>query len=99
MRAQRATLDTTLNNYRLPIVDLLEDLGTEPSALDAKGLREFLLQRDSPSAEGLTSGVYKQLRRSDRTADGQPNTECRGRRLPKRQGTLATALATHADTR
>jgi integrase/recombinase XerD len=45
MRAQRGTLDTTLNNYRLPIMDLLEDLGTEPSAFDAKGLREFLLQR------------------------------------------------------
>jgi hypothetical protein len=30
MRTQRGTLDTTLNKYRLPIIDLLDDLGTEP---------------------------------------------------------------------
>ena len=51
------------------------------------------------AAEGLTAGIYKQLRRSDRTADGQPGSECSCRRLPKRQGMLATALATHEDTR
>src|ERR1700747_843342 len=45
MRTQRGTLDTTLNNYRLPIIDLLGDLGTEPSTFDAIGLREFLLRR------------------------------------------------------
>src|SRR5260370_7526799 len=53
---------------------------------------------DSPSTERLTLGVYKQLRRSDRTADGQPSAECCGRRLPKRQHTLATALTMHAGT-
>src|SRR5271157_5396952 len=47
MRAQRGTLDITLNKYRLPIIDLLNDLGTEPSAFDAIGLREFLLRRVS----------------------------------------------------
>jgi hypothetical protein len=47
MRTQRGTMDTTLNKYRLPIIDLLDDLGTEPSAFDAIGLREFLLRRVS----------------------------------------------------
>ena len=30
--------------------------------------------RDSPPAEGFTASVHKELRRSDRTADGQPST-------------------------
>jgi integrase/recombinase XerD len=47
MRTQRGTLDSTLNGYRLSIIDLLDDLGTEPSAFDAIGLREFLLRRVS----------------------------------------------------
>jgi hypothetical protein len=38
----RGTLDITLNGYRQPILDLLDDLGTEPSTFDAIGLREFL---------------------------------------------------------
>lgn len=50
MRAQRGTLDSTLNNYRLPIIDLLQSLGTEPNAFDAKGLREFLLRRVGSSS-------------------------------------------------
>jgi hypothetical protein len=45
MRTQRGKMDTTLNKYRLPIIDLLDDLGTEPSAFDAIGLWEFLLRR------------------------------------------------------
>src|SRR5215472_8247239 len=55
--------------------------------------------RDSPSAEGLTASVHKELRRSDRSTDGQPSAECRSRCFPKRQCALAAALATHADTR
>jgi integrase/recombinase XerD len=47
MRTQRGTLDITLNGYRQPILDLLDDLGTEPSTFDAIGLREFLLRRVS----------------------------------------------------
>jgi hypothetical protein len=52
-----------------------------------------------PSTEGLTSGVHKKLGRCDRPANDEPSTECRSRRLPKRQRAFATALATHADTR
>jgi integrase/recombinase XerD len=40
MRTQRGTMDTTLNTYRLPIIDLLNDLGTDPSTFDAHGLRK-----------------------------------------------------------
>src|ERR1700719_1913201 len=45
MRTQRGTLDTTLNNYRLPIIDLLDELGTQPSAFNTNRLLEFLLRR------------------------------------------------------
>src|SRR5216683_6223042 len=55
--------------------------------------------RDSPSAEGFTASVHKELRRSDRSANGQPGAECHSRCLPKRQRAFATALATHADAR
>jgi hypothetical protein len=54
---------------------------------------------DSPSAEGLTAGVYKELRRFDRAANSQPGAECCSRCLPKRQRALAAALATDANTR
>ena len=47
MRTQRGTLDSTLNEYRRPILDLLDDLGSEPSTFEAIGLREFLLRRVS----------------------------------------------------
>src|SRR5215471_14180972 len=49
--------------------------------------------RDSPSAEGFTASVHKELRRSDRSTDGQPSAECRSRCFPKRQCALAAALA------
>ena len=55
MRTQRGTLDSTLNRYRLPIIELLDDLGTEPSAFDAIGLREFLLRRVSCFGAGRPS--------------------------------------------
>ena len=51
MRTHRGTLDITLNGYRQPILDLLDDLGTEPGTFDAIGLREFLLRR--VSCQGL----------------------------------------------
>src|SRR5208282_5989709 len=57
MRTQRGTLDNTLNEYRRPILDLLDDLGTEPSAFDAIGLRKFLLRRVSC----FSSGKWKNL--------------------------------------
>ena len=57
MRTQRGTLDNTLNEYRRPILDLLDDLGTEPIAFNAIGLRKFLLRRVSC----FSSGKWKNL--------------------------------------
>jgi site-specific recombinase XerD len=66
MRAQRGTLDTTLNTYRLPIIELLNDLGTEPSIFDADGLRKFLLRRvnclSQTSSKNLVTAVRMFLR-------------------------------------
>lgn len=47
MRAQRGTLDTTLNNYRLTLLDLVRTLGERPERYDAKALRGFVLDRAS----------------------------------------------------
>lgn len=44
MRTQRGTLNSTLNGYRLPIISLLKNLGTDSSLFTAKTLREFLIR-------------------------------------------------------
>jgi site-specific recombinase XerD len=62
MRTQRGTLDITLNRYRLPIIDLLDDLGTEPSTFDAIGLREFLLRRVSCFSPGKSKNLATAVR-------------------------------------
>ena len=62
MRTQRGTLDTTLNKYRLPIIDLLDDLGIEPSAFDAIRLREFLLRRVSCFSQGKSKNLATAVR-------------------------------------
>src|ERR1700739_1718019 len=62
MRTQRGTLDATLNNYRLPIIDLLDDLGIEPSAFDAIRLREFLLRRVSCFSQGKSKNLATAVR-------------------------------------
>ncbi|MBD3335460.1 MAG: tyrosine-type recombinase/integrase [Candidatus Eisenbacteria bacterium] len=45
MRAQRGTHDRTLYNYSIPIRALLWDVGGEPSKLDARRLRQFVLKQ------------------------------------------------------
>jgi site-specific recombinase XerD len=66
MRAQRGTLDTTLNTSRLPLIDLLNELGAESSTFDAQGLRKFSLRRVnalSPTrAKNLATAVRMCLR-------------------------------------
>jgi hypothetical protein len=52
MRTQRGTLDITLNGYRQPILDLLDDLGTEPSTFDAIGL--LLRNGDCPRCPSIS---------------------------------------------
>jgi integrase/recombinase XerD len=62
MRAQRGTLDSTLVNYRMPITDLLEDLGTMPNAFTAIGLREFLLRRVARSSQESSKDIATAVR-------------------------------------
>ena len=45
MRKQRGTCDATLNNYSLSICDLLKRLGEDPDRLEAKCLRQFVLEK------------------------------------------------------
>jgi site-specific recombinase XerD len=45
MRRQRGSCDPTLYNYSLSIRDLLKRFGEDPGRFDAKGLREFVLQK------------------------------------------------------
>jgi integrase/recombinase XerD len=45
MQQERGTCERTLENYRLPIHDLLKRLGEDPGRFDAQSVRQFLLQR------------------------------------------------------
>lgn len=45
MRKQRGTTEATLCNYARPIRALIERFGDAPSQLDARGLRDFVLQQ------------------------------------------------------
>jgi integrase/recombinase XerD len=45
MRAQRSTSDRTLYNYGIPIRELIQCFGEDPSQLDARRLRQFVLEQ------------------------------------------------------
>ncbi len=45
MRQQRGTCDPTLYNYSLSIRDLLKRIGDDPDRLDAKSLRQLVLEK------------------------------------------------------
>ena len=45
MRLHRGVTETTLRNYRLPLLELLRTLGEQPKQYTAKALRAFLLDR------------------------------------------------------
>ena len=45
MRERRGTTELTLYNYSLPIRDLLRCIGNDPSVLDARCLRQFVLKQ------------------------------------------------------
>jgi site-specific recombinase XerD len=47
MHAQRGTLDITLDNYRLTLLNLLQTLGDRPDRYDATTLRAFVLDQAS----------------------------------------------------
>jgi len=66
MHTHRGTTDTTLNNYRLPLLDLLATLGDQPAQYNAKGLRDFILDwarcRSVEQAKSLVTPVRMFLR-------------------------------------
>jgi len=45
MRTHRGTTETTLRNYRLPLLALVQALGEQPKGYTPQGLRTFLLDR------------------------------------------------------
>ncbi len=73
MRAQRGTLDATLNNYRLTLLDLLQTLGDRPEIYDTKALRGFVLDQASRHGPGHAKQVVTAVRMFLRflTATGQ----------------------------
>ena len=62
MRAQRGTMSSTLSGYRRPISALLQNLGTDPSAFSAEGLRHFLLQQVKLSSQEQSKNLATALR-------------------------------------
>jgi len=62
MRAQRGTMSSTLTGYRRPISALLQNLGTDPSAFSAEGLRHFLLQQVKQSSQEQSKNLATALR-------------------------------------
>jgi integrase/recombinase XerD len=62
MRTQSGTLDITLNNYRRPLLELLDELGSDPGTFDAKGLRAFLLRRVGVSGQAKSKNIATALR-------------------------------------
>lgn len=49
MREQRGTCDLTIDNYSIPIRALIRRCGEDPSKLDARGIRQFVLAHSSGS--------------------------------------------------
>ena len=49
MRERRGTSDQTLYNYSVPIRELIRGIGGDPSALDARRLRQFVLKQSQGS--------------------------------------------------
>ena len=62
MRTHRGTMETTLNTYRLPIIDLLQTLGEQPEYFEAKTLRFFILERAGRSGIGQAKSLVQAVR-------------------------------------
>jgi hypothetical protein len=62
MQTHRGTTDTTVNNYRLAIVDLLHTLGEQPEQYSAETLRTFVLGRTSRCSIGKAKQVVTSVR-------------------------------------
>lgn len=62
MRTQRGTMDSTLNNYRLTIIDLLKTLGDQPEQYTAETSHTFVLNRASRHGSGNAKTVVTSIR-------------------------------------
>jgi integrase/recombinase XerD len=66
MQVQRGTLEATIANYRLPVYQLMSDLGTDTTEYTAQKLRAFFLKRTSVShpskAKNFTTAIRMFLR-------------------------------------
>jgi site-specific recombinase XerD len=62
MQSQRGTMESTLANYRLPIIALLETLGSSPGSFTAKELRNFLLQQAKHSSVTKAKNIATAVR-------------------------------------
>jgi site-specific recombinase XerD len=62
MHAQRGTLDITLDNYRLTLLNLLQTLGDRPDRYDANTLRAFVLDQASRHGPGHAKQVVTAVR-------------------------------------
>lgn len=62
MQTHRGTTDTTVNNYRLAIVDLLHILGEQPEQYSAEALRTFVLDRTHRCSIGKAKQIVTATR-------------------------------------
>lgn len=62
MRVQRGTTDPTLANYRRPLRTLVQQYGEDPINLDARCLREFVLQYCRGAGRAVTKQCNSALR-------------------------------------
>ena len=62
MHTQRGTIDATVNNYQLTLIDLIQALGDQPNQYDAKALRAFVLDRASRHGLGKAKQVVTAVR-------------------------------------
>lgn len=62
MRQHRGTGDSTLDNYKRPIRDLLARIGEDPGRLDVEGLRRFVLEKSHDCGWAATKTCTTALR-------------------------------------
>lgn len=62
MKAQRGTMNITLAKYRLPIMAMLQALGTDPVKFTAKSLRTFMLGQIKESSQEKSKNLATALR-------------------------------------
>jgi len=62
MKTHRGTMDSTLKNYRLTIIDLLNNLGDQPEKYTVETLRTFVINRANRHGSGQAKNVVTSVR-------------------------------------